>query len=65
MHEQYHTWDKDFVYLPVYLTGGSSYILLFFISLFLLILKQIDINYLFYYQTGLKKARKASQFSKR
>lgn len=24
MHEQYHTWDKDFVYLPVYLTGGSS-----------------------------------------
>ena len=25
MHEQYHTWDKDFVYLPVYLTGGSSF----------------------------------------
>jgi hypothetical protein len=28
MDEKYHTWHKNFVYLPVYLTGGSSDILL-------------------------------------
>ncbi|WP_338192464.1 hypothetical protein, partial [Aerococcus viridans] len=25
MDEKYHTWHKNFVYLPVYLTGGSSH----------------------------------------
>ena len=25
MDEKYHTWHKYFVYLPVYLTGGSSH----------------------------------------
>ena len=26
MDEKYHTWHKNFVYLPVYLTGCSSHL---------------------------------------
>ncbi|MGK9326471.1 hypothetical protein, partial [Aerococcus urinaeequi] len=36
MDEKYHTWHKNFVYLPVYLTGGSSQMVSYLSFLFIL-----------------------------
>ena len=58
MDEKYHTWHKNFVYLPVYLTGCSSHVL----SDYLFILPKVSNQIAVYTNALIWKPRSSNTY---